>query len=200
MNAPEAIGGVIDRIDPGGAPERRAGVSKADWAAAVGVRIAERTTPIELEGGLLTVRVATSVWASELSLLATPILARLQARGVEVQALRYRVGVIEAPRQTKALRESRSVPAPVPLPSDLEDMIAGVADEELRASIAGAARSNLAWQSYVRAGEPEAAAGGSRRVTVGASRAARVPRSAAPGTDQPDQTTGAAPGASRRKP
>jgi hypothetical protein len=192
LRSPEPIAGVIRRAERE-VPGQKPNVSLQDWEAAVGARIAERAQPIEIDRGTLIVRVATNVWASELSLLAAPILERLAARGVHVRALRYRVGAIEAPPREKAFRSTRAVPPPLPLPAELEGALAAVDDVELRAIIGEAARANLAWQTYVgpgRAGAP----------TSGASRAARVPRSAGRESDPPARTTGAAPGAPRRTP
>jgi hypothetical protein len=196
LRSPEPIAGVIGRAERDGVSGAKPNVSMQDWVAAVGARIAERAQPIELDRGTLVVRVATSVWASELSLLATPILERLAARGLEVRALRYRVGAVEAPRTVAAFRATRAVPAPQPLPPELLGALAAVGDDDLRASIADAARANLAWQAYVGPGAP----GTEPAATTAASRAARVPRSAETETDPRDRTTGAGPAASRRRP
>ena len=190
---------MLGRSEPSAPASLRPNVSKHDWLAAVGPRIAERAEPIEIDRGTLIVRVATSVWASELSLLAIPIKARLAERGVVVSALRYRVGPIEAPVRPTALRETRIVPAPLPLPEALGADLDRVGDEELRAVITEAARANLAWQAYTGNAHdlPTRPDGLPRSAT---SRAARVPRSAGTGSGPPDQTPGAAPGAPRRRP
>ncbi len=192
LRAPEPLHGVIPRapVGRGGVDGDRATVSDADWDAAVGRRIAERARPMAIVSGTLVVRVATSAWASELSLLSLPILARLRARGVDLRALRYRVGEVEAPARPAALRPARSVPAPCALPAELESLLATIDDVELRAEVSAAARSNLAWQSYVE-GRPS---------TTGGSRAARVPRSAEREIAQPARTTTGAPGGPRRTP
>ena len=198
LASPEAIGGVIARAERSQRHEgsaTRPSVSASDWEAAVGMRIADRAKPLELEAGVLTVRVATSVWASELSLLAGPILERLRDRGIQVRGLRCRVGEVPPPLRPKALRATFAVPPPLPLPAALEGILASVDDEDLRSTIAAAARANLAWQAYVD-GKAETGAG----VTPARSRAARVPQSAGTETGRPDRTTAKAPAGSRRTP
>jgi hypothetical protein len=195
LRMPESLGGVLGRAGDDRLARHTESISQRDWEAAVGARIAERARPIELDRGTLIVRVATSVWASELSLLATPILARLKAEGHAVHALRYRVGDIEPSTKPKALRVTRVAPPAASLPRAVEGALASVTDDELRAAITGAARANLAWQSYVT----EASAAGSQ-ATSGGPRGARVPQSAERESDRPDRTTASAGGAPRRRP
>ncbi len=130
--------------------QRRAPFPARIWVYAVGPRVAERTRPVSLEGGVLVVRVATSVWANELSLLADSILPRLERAGVNARELRFRVGAIDPPPLQAETRAARKVPPPAPLPPELVSLLAGVADPELKEAIALAARSNLAWQAHTR--------------------------------------------------
>ncbi len=192
LGRPEPLRGLVGRVDGGGSSAGRPVISRDDWEQAVGPRIAERAQPLEVDRGTLIVRVATSVWASELSLLSVLILARLNARGMALQGLRCRVGLVEARVQPTALRVSRAVPPPAALPPAVEQALAAVADDELRAVIGAAASANLAWQDYV--------AGGTDGTTRGGSRAARVPQSAETESDRQDRTRGAAPATSPRKP
>lgn len=204
LTAPERIAGVIDRVGQHGATRRSPSISPSDWEAAVGARIAERARPVSLDRGVLVLRVASSVWASELSFLEGPILERLKDRGLDVHALRYRVGVIEAPSRAKAFRASLAVPAPLPLPTNLERVVATIEDDELRSTVAAAAQANLAWQAYVGldtgAGAAPIPAPQATSATSAASRAARVPRCAGPENGPQDQTLAGAPATSRRKP
>lgn len=147
----EPLGAVLDRaneiLPPRGAPDARAPVSARDWEAAVGTRIAARAMPAKLDRGVLHVRVASSTWAQELSLLGEPILAQLRARGVHVDALRFRVGHIEVPERSKTREDHvRTSPPAVALPPKLAEEVAAVPDEELRAAIRHAAEKNLGWQ------------------------------------------------------
>src|SRR5690242_18931769 len=92
MRMPETLEGVIDRAGENRFAPRRPPIALAVWVAAVGLRVAERARPVDLQNGVLTVRVATSVWANELSLLQSSIIERLHAEGVELRELRFRVG------------------------------------------------------------------------------------------------------------
>ena len=126
-------------------------VAYRDWEAAVGSRIAARARPFRLDRGVLFVRAATATWAQELALLADPILKQLRARGVAVDALRFRVGPVEAPERPPTRDEVRTSPPEVPLPATLRAEIALVPDPELRDAITRAARKNLGWQSTLGA-------------------------------------------------
>ncbi len=116
------------------------------WEIAVGTRIAARAKPHRLERGVLTVIAATSAWASELSLLAEPIVAQLRRLGIEVASLRFKVGVIEAP-PPPARRPPKLVPHPVPLDPSMDAKLAAVPDDDLRHAIERAARTMLAYQA-----------------------------------------------------
>jgi hypothetical protein len=161
--APERLEGVLDRAGEDRFSRSRAPVAERIWRDAVGLRIAERARPVALENGVLTLRVATSVWASELSMLATTILERLRAQRVPVTELRFRVGPIEPPARPVERRTTRKVPPPAPLPEELARALADVGDDELRAIIADAASANLAWRANVSPAPPS---GRARAVTV----------------------------------
>jgi hypothetical protein len=185
LKAPEGLGRVLARAGEDRFAHGQSPVAPHVWAAAVGVRIAERTRPISLESGVLLVRAATSVWANELSLLSETLVARLRAAGVSVRAMRFRVGAIDPPDRATEVRRAK-IPRPQPLDSELVRAIARVPDAELREAIAEAAKKNLAWQTMtapvVASGEP---------------RAARAPRDAERESDRPARGSSASPGASR---
>ncbi len=153
-----------------------------DWRSAVGPRIAARARPVAIERGALIVRVATSVWANELSLLAPELLKRLNEYGLAVDALRFRVGALDLEDRPPERRRFRRVPAPAALGADLQASIAGISDDDLRAAIEQAARANLAWQSFVSEEPPDA----------------RVPRDAGRETVPRDRSGAGFPGASPR--
>ncbi len=92
-------------------------------------------------------RAATSVWASELSLLSDALLVRLRAEGIAATELRFRVGSLDPPVRAAETLMSRKVPPPAPLPTELAHAIDRIADDELKEAIANAARANLAWQA-----------------------------------------------------
>jgi Dna[CI] antecedent, DciA len=179
-------------IDGGGGacpPWAKPPVPESIWREALGVRIADRARAVELDRDVLVVRVATNVWASELSLLSEQIIARLRDRGIMVRGLRFRVGPVERLGGTPDRRRAPTAPKSVPLPASLSKALSTVADEGLRELIATAAGANLAWQENVTPGE-----------ATEAPRAARAPRFAERGTDRPDRTSGAEPEASPRTP
>lgn len=145
----EPLGAVLRRGTGIAVPKNAlpgAPVSARDWEAAVGSRIAARARPVKLERGILYVRTASATWAQELSLLANPILEQLRARGLEVEALRFRVGPVDAPERPPTRDEVRTSPPSAPLPPPLAAEIARVPDDELREAIARAAGKNLGWQ------------------------------------------------------
>jgi hypothetical protein len=186
---PEALDEVLDRAGENRFARTRAPIAQSAWREMVGPRIADRSMPVAIERGVLTVRVATSVWATELSLLSTPIIARLRAYGFNVIELRFRVAPIEPAIPLLARpperRVSRAVPPPAPLPPELAGALRAVGDSELREAIALAARANLAWQAHIVTSAPPASRG---------------PRSSGTRSDPPGRTTEASPGAGRCNP
>ncbi len=169
-------------------------IAYRDWEGAVGSRIAARARPVRIERGVLFVRTATATWAQELALLADPILAQLRARGIAVEALRFRVGPVEAPERPPARDEVRTEPPAVPLPPEVRAQLARVEDPELREAIAYAAAKNLGWQSALAARplkQPPA---------TSAPSAARAPRSAGRESAPPARRTRTSPAGSRGRP
>ena len=158
LEAPEPLEEVISRAGEDRFAKKRPPIPLPEWRAAVGARIADRAKPIAIDGGVLVVRVATSVWATELQMLAPELIMRLKQRGFAVERMRFRVGQLEPVDRPPERRVARKVPPPAPLPSDLSRVVSGVADDGLREAIEEAARANLAWQEYVSAA-PQGARG-----------------------------------------
>lgn len=186
----ERIGLLIQREGAFRPPESvdTAPIAYRDWEAAVGTRIAARARPVKLDRGVLHVRASSSTWAQELALLGDAIAAQLRTRGFKVQSLRFRVGQVDPPDRPPWRDEVRAEPPAAPLPPEVQQELARVPDEELRAAIARAASKNLGWQAA------EAKAVTSPR------RAAPDPRSATPGSARPDRTKETGGGAPRGKP
>ena len=150
LAAPEPLEFVIDRASEHRFAKKQLPIPLARWRAVVGPRIADRARPIALERGVLIVKVATSVWANELSMLAPEILAKLKtpidgAPPLVVTSLRFRVGPVDEVEGVKEKRDYRKVPPPAVLAPDLEQALSQVEDDDLRRAIEGAARANLAW-------------------------------------------------------
>jgi hypothetical protein len=146
LERPELLDGVLQRAGENRFARTRPPVSDSVWIHAVGHRIAERARPVGLERGILTIRVATSVWASELSLLSATLIDRLRALGVEAKELRFRVGPLESPARPLETRETREVPPPAPLPPELAMSLSRILDDELKHAVAHAAQASLAWE------------------------------------------------------
>lgn len=118
---------------------RSAHISLADWRRAVGERLAQKTHPERVTDGVLTVRVPSSTWAQELSLLSEEVLERLARAGHELQKLRFHVSggrPVADPPLTVVRR--------VALPGALAASLARIEDPELREAIAEAASLSLA--------------------------------------------------------
>jgi hypothetical protein len=140
-------------------------VDRDRWQRTVGERVAARTRPGQIRDGVLTIYVASAVWAQELSLLSPTILERLRRAGLAVEILRFRVGDIEPiPERRQAAPAGRAVD----LPGDLSERLAKIGDAGLRAKMAEAAAYSL--------GKPPSAATSKRQAT-------RDPRSAARESD-----------------
>src|SRR5579884_3528473 len=181
LAAPEAVGAILDRAGESRFAHARPAVDARVWREAVGARIADRAHPLSLGGGVLVLRVPSSVWAHELSLLADEVCARLRERGVVARELRFRVGPVPPLERPAERRVARCVPGPRPLPAELARALADVPDPELRATIGRAATSNLAWQSVVRPAPAQPISE--------AQRAARAPRSAGAESAPPARTS-----------
>ena len=123
-------------------------IDRESWRRILGDRIAQRSKPEFVQGNTLTVIVASSVWAQELSLLGPEIIQRLQRAGFSISELRWRVGAIpqSAPQKSK-----RATTPPLrELPPELARALAAVADGELRDAIFEAAAHMMARQEQTR--------------------------------------------------
>ncbi len=170
LAAPESVEGILDRAGESRFAIARPAVAPRVWRAAVGARIAERAAPVSLYAGVLLLRVPSSVWAHELSLLSAELCERLREHGVEARELRFRVGAVPPVERPPERRSVRSVPQAKPVPPEVEGPLARVRDEALRSEIARAIGANLAWQTAARRA-PD-------RPLTEAMPAARAPRSA----------------------
>ncbi|NUO49923.1 MAG: DUF721 domain-containing protein [Polyangiaceae bacterium] len=118
-------------------------IGAKDWETAVGSRIAARTRPERLEQGTLHVVTASAAWSQELSLLVDPIRERLGVLGIQVENLRFRVGKIDMTSRIALRRPVKDAPPDAPLSEPLARALASVEDDELRRSIARAAKKAL---------------------------------------------------------
>lgn len=125
----------------------------------MGQRVASRSSPELFRDGVLTLRVATSVWAQELSLLSVTIKQRLAPFGFEVNAVRCRLGQVDRAKPAKTRCTAPRLP-PVELPKELSAQLSRVRDDELRAAIETAAKAQLQLSN-------ERTAQGTRRLKMG---------------------------------
>jgi hypothetical protein len=181
QSAPESLDAILLRAGESRFARLRPPIASRVWLEAVGARIAEKAKPVSLSGGVLLLRVSTSVWAHELSLLGDEVTARLRARGIEVHQLRFHVGSLPAVERPPERRVSRRVPVPRELPPEVRSGLGQVSDPNLRAAIMRAAMSNLAWQEATR--PPPA------RSPNEAQPPARAPRAAAEENDPRGRTS-----------
>jgi hypothetical protein len=168
LRSPETIEAILDRAGESRFARVRPPVAPRLWREVVGARIADRAVPVSLHGGVLLLRVATSVWAHELSFLSDEVCKRLRAGGVHAQQLRSFVGAIPAAERPPERRLTRAVPPSGPLPSEVAAALEALPDARLREAIGAAAQRNLAWQAATT--KPDGL-----RLNEGA-RAARAPR------------------------
>lgn len=117
---------------------KTAHISLADWQRAVGARLAQKAFPERIAEGVLTVRVPSSTWAQELSLLSSVVLERLQAAGHPVTRMRFQVHATKAAPERPVTVVRRA-----PLPPGLQESLDHVEDPELRRAIAEAAAYGL---------------------------------------------------------
>lgn len=166
---------------------KRSGVALGHdtWRSIVGERIAARTRVASIAKGLLTIRVASSAWGTELSFLEVDLLKRFTEVGLDVRRLRFQVDADIGPR-TPARRPGswapRSVaggsggtlapPNRIELPPELLARLAAIEDPALRSSIAEAARSTLAAERKT----PEAAGARGAETDPRSGREPRSPR------------------------
>lgn len=117
-------------------------ISLEQWQRAVGARLAVKTYPERIADGVLTVRVPSSTWAQELSLLSEVVLQRLTAAGHRVGRLRFHVtaGPLQPEAPVTIVRRAA-------LPAGLTESLARLEDPELRGAITEAAAYSLARKS-----------------------------------------------------
>lgn len=127
-------------------------IDRETWRRILGDRIAQHSVPRTCRGKTLTVAVASSVWAQELSLLMPDIIRRLQGAGYDVADLRWQVQPLPSkePRPKKA---TSSLPL-AQLPNELVLALGKIQDVELRLAIQEAASHVMARQQQVASATP----------------------------------------------
>lgn len=133
---PQMLGELLDGARVVSAQRAKVAIDRDTWRRLLGDRIARRTEPGGLYGGVLTIYVASAPWAQELSLLANELLERLKPLKLSIGAVRFRVRQqIQAPLAVQKRRPA----ARAPMPLELKQRVDSIEDPELRQVIADAA-------------------------------------------------------------
>lgn len=77
---PELLGSNLKHLleDRGWNVDVAAGSVMGRWASLVGASVADHAQPVTFEAGVLTVRAESTAWATQLTLLASTLLARIE--------------------------------------------------------------------------------------------------------------------------
>lgn len=126
-------------LDSAALAAHTANIRLSQWQEIVGERLAQKATPERIADGTLTIRVPSSTWAQEMSLLSEMIVERLRKHRHPIRKLRFRV----APKQVHSAGPTVRV-SKARLPRSLAHHIASVEDEALRAVLEEAASYSLA--------------------------------------------------------
>lgn len=177
---PQRLGELLDGARVVSAERARVSIDRDTWRRLLGDRIARRTEPGALSGGVLTIYVASAPWAQELSLLTTELLQRLAPLGLRIASVKFRVR--QQIQGAQALQKHRPA-ARAPMPKDLKARVDSVEDAELRQVIADAAELWLG-----------------REAKLNARATARAPRSAGARSDPSGRRSAPRPAASPSTP
>lgn len=104
------------------------------WSLLVGHRIAERTRPVKLAKGVLTIHVANSAWLNELSFLKDQLCQQINTQNGSkvVYQLRLKIGSLAPLPQANSKKESQRQSAIIP--PEIKEKAYLEAEEELKDS------------------------------------------------------------------
>jgi predicted nucleic acid-binding Zn ribbon protein len=105
---PSLIGDQLDRLmlDRGWNVDVAVGAVMGRWAAIVGAEVAAHCTPVTFSDSVLTVRADSTAWATQLRLMSSSILGRLESEVGKEAVTELRVQGPSAPSWTRGLRKS----------------------------------------------------------------------------------------------
>jgi predicted nucleic acid-binding Zn ribbon protein len=105
---PSLLGDQMDRLllDRGWNVDVAVGSVMGRWPAIVGARVAEHCTPVTFQGGVLIVRADSTAWATQLRLLSSSILGRLETEVGKGAVTELRVQGPSAPSWNHGPRKS----------------------------------------------------------------------------------------------
>lgn len=175
------LGELLDGARVVSAQRGHVAIDRDTWRRLLGDRVARRTEPGALSGGVLTIYVASAPWAQELSLLTTELMSRLRPLGLRIDSVRFRV---RQQIQSSPSQPRRRPAARADMPDDLRERVASIDDPELRYAIAEAAELWLgrAAKLNARAAAPSPRSAGARSDPSAKSSAPR--RGASPSTPE----------------
>jgi predicted nucleic acid-binding Zn ribbon protein len=105
---PTTLGDQMDRllVDRGWNVDVAVGAVMGRWPAIVGADVSAHCTPVTFSEGVLTVRADSTAWATQLRLMTSSILGRLEAEVGQDTVTRLHVQGPSAPSWTRGLRKS----------------------------------------------------------------------------------------------
>jgi predicted nucleic acid-binding Zn ribbon protein len=105
---PSLLGDQMDRLllDRGWTVDVAVGSVMGRWSVIVGTDVAEHCTPITFSDGILTVRADSSAWATQLRLMSSSILGRLQTEVGKDAVTELRVQGPSAPSWSRGSRKA----------------------------------------------------------------------------------------------
>ena len=105
---PSLLGDQMDRllVDRGWKVDVAVGAVMGRWATIVGMDVAGHCTPVTFSDGVLTVRADSTAWATQLRLMSSSILTRLEAEVGKDAVVELRVQGPSAPSWTRGLRKA----------------------------------------------------------------------------------------------
>ena len=139
----EILKGAVGRMSSG-----EVGRVYSLWLQACGEPVAAVTSPKRFQRGQLTVECDSSIWASELTLLGSTIIAKMRAADPEspVEKLRFvlaRHPRAQADEPAPAVRDKRCRPLPAADLEAAEECATALTDDKLRRAVRAALRASL---------------------------------------------------------
>src|SRR3954469_20362557 len=117
------LGELLDGARVVSAERGKVAIDRDTWRRLLGDRVARRTEPGALAGGVLTIYVASAPWAQELSLLTGELLERLKPLKLTINSVRFRV---RQQIQGSTLQTKRRAAARATLPSELRQRVESI--------------------------------------------------------------------------
>ena len=105
---PSLLGDQMDRLllDRGWSIDVAIGSVMGRWSAIVGIEVAAHCTPVTFSDGVLTVRAESTAWATQLRLMSSTILGRLETEVGKDAVTELRVQGPGAPSWSRGFRKS----------------------------------------------------------------------------------------------